>query len=50
MITNELKSLNRYKEIVYKEVNHEKPSKILEDIKVINEKISLGLDELEKVI
>ena len=43
-------SINRYKEIVYEEVHHEKPSKILEDIKVINEKISLGLDELEIMI
>ncbi len=43
-------SINRYKTIVYEEVNHEKPSEILEDIKIINEKITQGLDELGEMI
>ena len=43
-------SINRYKTIVYEEIIHEKPSKILEDIKIINKKISLGLEELGAMI
>ena len=43
-------SINRYKTIVYEEVNHEKPMKILEDIELINENISKGLKELKGMI
>ena len=43
-------SINRYKTIVYEEVHHEKPQVILEDIRVINEKITQGLKELGEMI
>jgi type I restriction enzyme M protein len=43
-------SINRYKTIVYEEVIHEKPQNILKDIKLINEKITKGLDELGEMI
>jgi len=43
-------SINRYKEIIYEEVHHEKPQDILAEIKVINDKISLGLEELGAMI
>ena len=43
-------SINRYKTIVYEEVNHEKPMKIIADIELINEKISQGLKELKGMV
>lgn len=43
-------SINRYKELVYEEVKYDKPSKILQDIKDINTKITKGLDELGLMI
>ena len=43
-------SLNRYKEIVYEEVEYEEPQKILSDIKKIEDEIREGINELEKMI
>ncbi len=43
-------SINRYKELVYEEITYDKPSKILQDIKDINSKITKGLDELGEMI
>ena len=43
-------SINRYKEIVYETVEYEKPQDILKEIKVINKKISKGIDELGDLI
>jgi len=43
-------SINRYKEVVYEKAVHEKPIKIIEDIELINQKISQGLQELKAMI
>lgn len=43
-------SINRYKEIVYANVNHAKPIDILHDIEAIEKKISVGLQELKGMI
>lgn len=43
-------SINRYKEIVYANVNHAKPIDILHDIEAIEKKISAGLQELKGMI
>ena len=43
-------SINRYKEVVYEEVEYEEPQKIIADIKVIEKEILIGLEELEAMI
>jgi type I restriction enzyme M protein len=43
-------SINRYKELVYKETSYDKPEKILEDIDDIDKKISKGLKELKGLV
>ncbi len=43
-------SINRYKEIVYEEVEYEEPEVIIEKIRRLEEDILLGLDEIEKLV
>jgi len=43
-------SINRYKEIVYDEVEYEEPEVIIEKIRRLEEDILLGLDEIEKLV
>jgi len=43
-------SINRYKEIVYEEVEYDPPMKILADLKVIEAEIQDGLAELEGML
>ncbi|QOR36360.1 SAM-dependent DNA methyltransferase [Clostridium sp. 'deep sea'] len=43
-------SINRYKEIVYEEVEYEKPKVIIEKIKKLEKQILEGLDELERMV
>lgn len=43
-------SINRYKELVYKETSYDKPEKILADIEDIDKKISKGLKELKGLV
>jgi len=43
-------SINRYKEIVYEKVEYEKPTKILDDIDVIEKQIAEGLVALRKMV
>jgi len=43
-------SINRYKEIVYKEIHYDPPSKIISDIKALDKERSSALAELEKLI
>ena len=43
-------SINRYKEIVYEKVVYDKPTKILDDIAVIEKQIAEGLTELKDMI
>ena len=43
-------SINRYKEIVYDEVEYEEPQVIIEKIRKLEEDILLGLDEIEKLV
>ena len=43
-------SINRYKELVYKETSYDKPEKILEDIESIDKKISKGLKDLKEMV
>ena len=43
-------SLNRYKEIVYEEVEHRKPLEILAELKEIESDISKGIYELEAML
>ena len=43
-------SINRYKEVVYKEVVYEDPKKIIADLKVLEGEISAGLDELSGML
>ncbi|HEY2470153.1 MAG TPA: class I SAM-dependent DNA methyltransferase [Terracidiphilus sp.] len=43
-------SLNRYKEVVYEEVNHIAPKKILADLKEIEKEILQGIEELEGML
>jgi|TARA_R110002033_G_scaffold63018_1_gene113916 type I restriction enzyme M protein len=43
-------SINRYKELVYRETSYDKPEKILEDIEEIDKKISKGLKELKGLV
>jgi type I restriction enzyme M protein len=43
-------SINRYKEIVYEEVEYEKPKVILDNIRRLEEDIIDGLDKIEKLV
>lgn len=43
-------SINRYKEIVYEEVEYEKPEVIIEYVKELEEEIYIGLDKIEKLV
>ena len=43
-------SINRYKEIVYDEVEYDAPEMIIEKIRGLEEEILLGLDEIEKLV
>jgi type I restriction enzyme M protein len=43
-------SINRYKETVYETITYDTPTKILEDLEIINSKISVGLEELKELI
>jgi type I restriction enzyme M protein len=43
-------SLNRYKEVVHEEVNHEPPRKILADLKTLEHEILQGIEELEGML
>lgn len=43
-------SINRYKEVVYEEVQHELPQKILADLKFLEAEIMRGMEELEEMI
>lgn len=43
-------SINRYKEMVYDEVEYEEPEVIVEKIRGLEEDILLGLDEIEKLV
>lgn len=43
-------SINRYKEVVYEEVEYESPKKIIEDLKKLETEIQKGLEELEEMV
>jgi type I restriction enzyme M protein len=43
-------SINRYKEIVYEEVEYDPPQKILADLKALENDIQRGMDELEGML
>jgi type I restriction enzyme M protein len=43
-------SINRYKEIVYDQVDYEEPLVLIEKIKELEKEIVLGLDEIEKLV
>jgi type I restriction enzyme M protein len=43
-------SLNRYKEVVYEEVHYDAPKDILKRIKILQDKMSKGVTELEKLL
>ena len=43
-------SINRYKEIVYEEMEHDPPEKILAELKAIEEEIMQGMNELELML
>ena len=43
-------SINKYKEVEYKEVQYEAPSKILADIRQLESEVQEGLKELEGMI
>ena len=43
-------SINRYKEIVYEEVEYEAPEKIIGYVKELEEEIYAGLDIIEKLV
>ena len=43
-------SINRYKEIVYDEVEYEEPLVLIEKIRNLEEDIILGLEEIEKLV
>ena len=43
-------SINRYKEIVYEEVEYDPPKKILADLKALEAEIQKGMDELEGLL
>ncbi|MBU5292958.1 type I restriction-modification system subunit M [Anaerosalibacter bizertensis] len=43
-------SINRYKEIVYEEIEYEAPEKIIENIRKLEEEVYAGLDNIEKLV
>ena len=43
-------SINRYKEMVYDEVEYEEPLVLIEKIRKLEEDILLGIDEIEKLV
>jgi len=43
-------SLNRYREVVYEEVQHDPPQKILAELKVLESEILQGIEELEGML
>ncbi len=43
-------SLNRYKEIVYEEIEHRPPTEIIADIERLEEEIRAGVDELKRMV
>jgi type I restriction enzyme M protein len=43
-------SINRYKQIVYEEVEHAPPTEILEELTALEESIQKGLDELKAML
>ena len=43
-------SLNRYKEVVYEEVKHDAPQKILAELKALEDEILQGIEELEGML
>ena len=43
-------SINRYKEIVYEEVEYEAPEKIVGYVRELEEEIYAGLDKIEKLV
>lgn len=43
-------SINRYKEIVYEEIEYEKPEVIMESIRKYEDEINIGLDEIERMV
>lgn len=43
-------SINRYKEIVYDEVEYEEPQVLIEKIRKLEEEILVGIDEIEKLV
>jgi type I restriction enzyme M protein len=43
-------SINRYKQVVFEEVQHEPPQKILAELKVLEAEIMRGMDELEGML
>lgn len=43
-------SINRYKEIVYEEIEYETPEKIIDDIKNLEQEILQGLNDLEAML
>ena len=43
-------SINKYKEIEYEEIVYEKPEVIIKKIKELEKEITLGLEELEKLV
>ena len=43
-------SLNRYKEVFHEEVSYEPPQKIISALKILENEISRGLDELEEML
>lgn len=43
-------SINRYKQVVYAEVQHESPQKILAELKKLEAEIMRGMDELEGML
>jgi type I restriction enzyme M protein len=43
-------SLNRYREVVHEAVDHDSPTKILADLKVLEAEIQQGLTKLEGML
>ena len=43
-------SINRYKEVVYEEIEYDKPEVILENIRILEEEILSWLDKIEKLV
>jgi type I restriction enzyme M protein len=43
-------SINRYKQVVYEEVQHDSPQVILAELKVLEAEIMRGMEELEGML